>query len=47
MNPMVEEEPHSSAQPASEEAELKFHEHARDFAVKQIRDYGGQLIREC
>jgi len=43
---MVEEESHSTAVPSSEEPELKFHEHARDFAVKQIRDYGGQLIRE-
>jgi hypothetical protein len=43
---MVEEELHATALPASEEPELKFHEHARDFAVKQIRDYGGRLIRE-
>lgn len=33
--------------PESEsEVELKFHEHARDLAVQQVRDYGERLVRE-
>lgn len=43
---MVEEEQRSTVTPAGEEQELQFHEHARDFAVQRIRDYGGNLIRE-
>ncbi len=43
---MVDEELHSTALPPGEEPELKFHEHARDFAVQQIRDYGSRLVRE-
>jgi hypothetical protein len=32
--------------PREEEPELKFHEHARDMAVQQIRDYGRRLVQE-
>ena len=31
---------------STEEGELKFHEHARDLAVQQIRNYGERLVRE-
>ena len=30
----------------SEEHEVKFHENARDLAVRQIRSYGEELIRQ-
>lgn len=32
--------------PLQEELEIKFHEHARDQAIQQIRTYGQELIRE-
>ena len=32
--------------PQDPEADLKFHESARDLAVQQIRDYGERLVRE-
>jgi hypothetical protein len=46
MSVMDEPEMRSTALPVGEEPELGFHEHARDFAVQQIRDYGQHLIRE-
>lgn len=41
---MSEEIPDRSIEDS--EPELKFHEHARDLAVRQIRDYGERLVRE-
>lgn len=39
-------EPSEKTLPPNAEAELKFHESARDLAVQQIRSYGHELIRQ-
>jgi histone H3/H4 len=36
----------SPTESASEEQAIKFHENARDLAVRQIRSYGEELIRQ-